>query len=321
MEARQEEEYTTIATFDVARLCQRKKYKGPNQFERTVATTIEIVQWSYGFQPFGVMAFADADGDTKQCVLNALISRETSEVVQHHQKKEFLCIRVTDHRPRRSNETRDFRIIFHSGKDAGNFVEQFKQAKAAPTFSLDTFNVDLVLNILSFLTVDELNENIVILNTRFRGIRNQAPLDQTRTVQISNSVNFFVMNAWAFKIALKKTRNMFTEYVRRNPDQGETHFTHLKIRGGALKDDVVIEPFPNFTSLTIDSYCCGKVLAALFPNVSKLTLCGWTYLHSIADFCRYFPMLTRLELKHSDLTDENVALLQKDRPEITFVRD
>lgn len=69
-------------------------------------------------------------------------------------------------------------------------LEEAADAPAVTPTSLDSLNEDCLVQILSYLPTEDLNNNIPFCNQRLRTARNHESLDQTRTATLMLSRGF-----------------------------------------------------------------------------------------------------------------------------------
>lgn len=160
-----------------------------------------------------------------------------------------------------------------------------------PTF--DDIPDDCLVHALSFLSLDDLNGTVVVINQHFRRLRNHESLDQTRTVTIICSRSHGT-TASSVANALQATRRILTQ-----------NHTHFKIVGLGMHRDT---PFPYIglfrTCTTLElvepnehsslDYWCLRFLSQRFPSVTKLITAG-VLGPAIAMLCGKFTHLTRIK--------------------------
>lgn len=96
--------------------------------------------------------------------------------------------------------------------------QRIEESGAAPA-SLESLNDDCLVLILSYLSMNDLNDNVVFCSPRFREARNHESLDQTRTATIA-----------CFQRVLQSKLSFLGSLIM----DGMTHlknYTHLRIVG------------------------------------------------------------------------------------------
>ena len=182
--------------------------------------------------------------------------------------------------------------------------------KETGDISFDDLNGDCLVHILSFLTVDEMNE-ATLINSRFREARNEPPLDQTRTATIlckSENMTFVDLyetissNGWdlLFDAGSNTTRLKLILLERPlQPSDRNAAFALQSVTCLDLSIPTTVSRDP--PSINIEDILA---IALIVPNLQELDL---SYVQisatALSEICRYCPNLTRVKWNGSRSAD------------------